>query len=194
MDSIKLILASASPRRRELLAGLGKPFDIIVPVVDETPWPGEAPASFAMRMAHEKAMAVIGYQAAEGPVLIVAADTIVVLNGNILGKPVDAEHARFMLRNLSGNRHTVITGLCVMHCRNDTHTFHGEAVRTQVQFKEVDGEEIDRYVAGGEPMDKAGAYAIQGGAAGMVDHIEGSYTNVIGLPMESLTRLLGHAS
>ena len=190
-NTIRLILASASPRRRELLAGLERPFDVISPQIDETAWVGEAPANFALRMAHEKALAVLQGQSASEPVCVIAADTIVVLEGRILGKPVDAADAVATLHALSGKPHTVITGLCVM--RRDGHglSVKGDAVRTAVSFRVLSEAEIHHYVASGEPMDKAGSYAIQGGAAGMVDHIDGSYSNVVGLPMETLVRLLG---
>ena len=190
-NTIRLILASASPRRRELLAGLERPFDVISPQIDETAWVGEAPANFALRMAHEKALAVLQGQSASEPVCVIAADTIVVLEGRILGKPVDAADAVATLHALSGKPHTVITGLCVMRRDGDGLSVKGDAVRTAVSFRVLSEAEIHHYVASGEPMDKAGSYAIQGGAAGMVDHIDGSYSNVVGLPMETLVRLLG---
>jgi septum formation protein len=185
------ILASASPRRRELLAALEKPFTVISPSIDETAWPGEMPASFAQRMAYEKALAVVSVPPAARPCLVIAADTIVVLGNRILGKPVDDADAAAMLHALSGNIHHVITGLCVwrrLAAKRERIT--GEAVSTKVAFRGLTEAEIHHYVASGEPMDKAGAYAIQGGAAGMVDHIDGSYSNVVGLPMETLMRLL----
>ena len=174
-----------------MLAGIRPCFDVVVPAVEEIAWSGEAPASFALRMAHEKAMAVAGFHSFPGPTIIIAADTIVVLGRRILGKPRDADDARQMLRDLSGREHVVITGVCVMRVDGDRQVFQGEAVRTTVQFRDVGENEISTYVDSGEPMDKAGAYAIQGGAAAMIDHIEGSYTNVIGLPLEALERLLG---
>lgn len=189
MKAIKLILASGSPRRKELLASLCRDFDIVVPAVEELAWSAEPPASFALRMAHEKALAVSGMMASDDKVCIVAADTIVVLDDRILGKPKDGADAVCMLRDLSGREHTVITGLCVMVVKGARHVIHGDAVRTKVKFRDVSDDEIRAYVATGDPMDKAGAYAIQGGAATMVEGIEGSYTNVIGLPMESLSRI-----
>jgi septum formation protein len=190
-NTIRLILASASPRRRELLAGLERAFEVISPQIDESAWAGEAPANFALRMAHEKALAVLRGQSASEPVCIIAADTIVVLDGRILGKPVDTADAVATLHALSGKPHTVITGLCVMKRDGDGVTIKGDAVCTAVSFRALSEAEIHHYVASGEPMDKAGSYAIQGGAAGMVDHIDGSYSNVVGLPMETLVRLLG---
>ena len=168
-----LTLASASPRRRKMLAALGLDFDIVVPEIDETPLPNEKPRAFAERLASEKAHAVD----ADG--IIIAADTIVVQNEMILGKPADADHARDMLRSLSGAEHEVITGVCI---KNSTRTVVF-SVGTRVVFRILNDDEIEDYIATGEPMDKAGAYAIQGGAAHMVRSIDGSYTNVVGLPL-----------
>jgi septum formation protein len=190
MKKVRLILASASPRRRELLAALERPFDVIAPDIDESVLPGEAPASFALRMAHEKAQAVVSGLTGGEPVCIIAADTIVVLYGKILGKPAGIADATATLHALSGQCHVVITGLCVWHRDDLGHTMRGDAVRTSVTFRELTRAEIHHYVASGEPMDKAGSYAIQGGAAGMIDHIDGSYSNVVGLPMETLVKLL----
>ena len=175
-----LILASASPRRRELLATLGLSFSIVVPEIDETPIPGENPRAFAERLAEEKACAVGG----DG--IIIAADTIVVHNNTLLGKPTDEAHAREMLSALSGDRHEVITGVCV---RSSTHTVVF-STRTEVVFRMLDEVEIEAYIATGDPMDKAGAYAIQGGAAHMIEAINGSYTNVVGLPLCELYNAL----
>lgn len=175
-----LILASASPRRRELLATLGVDFRVVVPEIDETPLPHEKPRTFAERMAEEKARAV-----AEAGIII-AADTIVVQNEMILGKPSDAAHAREMLSALSGNTHEVITSVCVKSAVR-TVVF---SVSTEVVFRPLEQAEIDAYVASGCPMDKAGAYAIQGGAAHMVRAINGSYTNVVGLPLCELHETL----
>jgi len=175
-----LILASASPRRHELLATLGLDFSIIVPEIDETAISGERPRTFAERMAKEKAGAV----EAEG--VIIAADTIVVQNDTILGKPTDSSHAHEMLTALSGGHHEVITGVCV---KNDAHAVIF-SVGTQVVFRILEEAEIISYIATGEPMDKAGAYAIQGGAAHMIQSINGSYTNVVGLPLCELYETL----
>lgn len=188
--NLRFILASGSPRRKELLAGLDIAFDVIVPDIDESVRAGEAPPSYALRMAHEKARAVINRIKPGGPVCVIAADTIVVLGDAILGKPRDPADAVRMLHVLSGNVHQVITGLCVLVRDHDGERVQGQAVQTRVVFRHVTEQEIDHYVASGEPMDKAGAYAIQGGAAGMVDHIDGSYSNVVGLPMEALARML----
>lgn len=175
-----LTLASASPRRRELLVLLGREFTVAIPEVDETPLHGEQPRAFAERLAAGKAQAV----SREGTVI--AADTIVAQNQTILGKPADAAHAREMLRSLSGSSHEVITGVCI---RNATRA-KVFSVETRVVFRVLADSEIENYIATGEPMDKAGAYAIQGGAAHMVRTIEGSYTNVVGLPLCELHEAL----
>lgn len=177
-----LILASASPRRRELLGTLGLDFSIVVPDVDETPKVDESPMVFAERLATEKTAAV----SSEPNSIIVGADTIVVFEGAILGKPVDPEHAFEMLAKLSGNRHEVITAVCI-RCDERTQVF---SVSTEVVFRAVTDQEIESYIATGCPMDKAGAYAIQGGAAHMVRAIHGSYTNVVGLPLSELHEAL----
>ena len=175
-----LILASASPRRRELLATLGIDFVVRIPEVDESLNPGEAPRSFAERLAREKAAAV----ACNG--VVIAADTIVVHAGKILGKPSEMSEARGMLTTLSGQAHEVITGVCVAGATR-VEVF---SVVTKVKFRQLTDLEIAAYVATGEPMDKAGSYAIQGGAASMIRTIEGSYTNVVGLPLCELYEVL----
>lgn len=156
-----------------MLASLGYDFTVAAPAIDETPLPDEKPRAHVERLAAAKARAV----AADG--LVVAADTIVVLGERILGKPTDAAHARDMLRALSGCTHQVVTGVCVKDAGRSV-VF---SVATEVVFRALEPGEIDGYVATGEPMDKAGAYAIQGGAAHMVRAIHGSYTNVVGLPL-----------
>jgi len=173
-----LILASASPRRRELLASLGVDFSIQIPDVDETPKPNETPRIFAERLAEEKATAIH----APSDTLLIAADTIVVLGNTILGKPANEAQAFEMLSNLSGNSHEVITGVCLRQDKRST-VF---SVVTEVAFRPLDPREIRTYIATGDPMDKAGSYAIQGGAAHMVRAINGSYTNVVGLPLSEL--------
>ena len=188
MEQPPLILASASPRRRELLARLGLPFSVEVAGIDERPWPGEKPASYALRNAAEKAREV--WLRRGGRARVLAADTIVVQDDQILEKPADAEHAAAMLRRLSGRAHEVITGVCLVRAEGADLRERGDAVRTAVRFRVVREEEIALYVATGEPMDKAGAYAIQGGAAGFVDGYVGSYSNVVGLPLQTVERWL----
>lgn len=177
-----LVLASASPRRRELLASLGMEFTIQIPEINETPNPGEPPRLFAERLAAEKAAAI----PATPTTVLIAADTIVVLGGCILGKPSDEAHAFEMLSTLSGQTHEVVTGVCVKRGER-TEVF---SVATEVVFRTLEPAEIEAYIASGCPMDKAGAYAIQGGAAHMVRAINGSYTNVVGLPLCELHEML----
>jgi len=177
-----LVLASASPRRRELLASLGLEFDVRVPAIEEIAKKGETPRTFSERLAAEKAAAV----PVESGTTVIAADTIVVQDGRILGKPSDAAHATEMLSRLAGKSHEVITGVCV--ARNAVSRVF--SVSTEVVFRDLTKEEITDYVSSGCPMDKAGAYAIQGGAAHMVRAINGSYTNVVGLPLCELHEAL----
>ncbi|BEH09512.1 MULTISPECIES: Maf family nucleotide pyrophosphatase [Geobacter] len=178
MEKGRIILASASPRRLELLASAGVEFDVCASDIPEEPIPGEAPADFATRLARDKAVATAART--EGR-WFVGADTIVVCDGEIMGKPVDEADAVRMLRKLSGVSHEVITGYAVYDRERDG--LLCKAVVTRVVFKPLRDEEISAYVATGCPMDKAGAYAIQGGAAYMVERIDGSYTNVVGLPL-----------
>lgn len=172
---MKLILASGSPRRQEMIAGLDIDYEIKVPNVDESVRPGESPLVYAERVSADKARAV---SVKQGEVVL-AADTIVVFGEQILGKPTDAANARDMLKMLSGRTHEVITGFCL---RSPDITIV-QTVSTEVQFAPLSESEIEQYVLTGEPMDKAGSYAIQGGAAYMVRRIDGSYSNVVGLPL-----------
>lgn len=171
-----LILASASPRRQHLLQEAGIAHRVVVPSVDERLLPEEAPADAAARLAKEKAAEVAGRHPAAS---VLAADTIVVLEGEILGKPTSPTHARALLEALSGRAHEVITGVALVGPWGEE-VF---AVTTEVEFRPLRREEIAAYVASCEPMDKAGAYGIQGKAAGFVRAIRGSYTNVVGLPL-----------
>lgn len=178
-----VILASSSPRRRELLKGMGVDFTVISPEVDERA-EGE-PGQVALLLAQRKARAVCALHPSE---LVVAADTLVSVDGQALGKPRDAGEARRMLHLLSGRAHDVFTGVCLA-CR--LHQYEeARAVRTVVRFRALSEEEIFRYVQSGDPMDKAGAYGIQSGAAGFVESITGSYENVIGLPVQALDEML----
>lgn len=182
-QDFRLILASGSPRRRELLARMGYQFEIIVPNVDENV-SGHARDVVAV-LSRRKAEAVAQ---GESSGIIIASDTLVSLNGQALGKPRDAADAHRMLRLLSGNTHEVFTGVTVIDAADGQSMT--KAVRTGVIFRELSEEEIERYVATGEPMDKAGAYAIQGGAHGFVDGFEGSYENVIGFPVDEIREML----
>ncbi len=191
-----IILASESPRRRELLTQLGVPFRIVPPCHDERRQPGEAPADYARRNARAKARSVLARVAAgtrrpARRVIILGADTIVVRRGRVLEKPRDAAHAWAMLRALSGRRHQVITGLCFLATRPPAAPVARTlVVRTDVLFRALRPDEINAYVDTGEPLDKAGAYAIQGGAGHMVREIHGSYTNVVGLPLAEVAEVL----
>ncbi len=184
--SAVLLLASRSPRRAELLRTLGVAFAVIDVEIDETPWPGEAPVAYVRRLARMKAEA--GHAAAASrtaPVL--AADTTVVLDGAILGKPRDADDAQAMLQRLAGHRHEVLTGVALI---DRVGAIDDVVVTTRVVFRALDARAIDAYVASGEPADKAGAYGIQGLGGALVERLDGSYSNVVGLPLaETLTLL-----
>jgi septum formation protein len=179
---VELILASASPRRRELLAGLGLRFTVRAAGVDETPRPGEAPAAYVLRLAREKAAAVAG----PNPELVLAADTSVVVDGEILGKPEDEEDTRRMLRRLSGREHEVLTGVALLES-GGSEAFHVEI--SCVRMAALSEDEIAWYAATGEPRDKAGAYAVQGLGALFVETVRGNYSNVVGLPIPAVYRL-----
>lgn len=186
-----LILASGSPRRRELLEGQGLSFEILAPDLPERREPGEAPDVFARRLAEVKALAIWEQHPDR---LVLAADTVVALGGTVLGKPADRADAIDMLRSLSGLTHEVITGVCLRPGSDagGTHPPRGESftVRTAVRFRTLSPRDIETYVDTGEPMDKAGAYAIQGRGGGFVEAIFGSYSNVVGLPLaETLAAL-----
>jgi septum formation protein len=178
-----LILASASPRRRELLTQAGIPFTVQPADIDETHRPGESPIAFTQRLAREKAEAVF---ATHPTATVLGADTIVVCDQQILGKPADKKDATRMLRLLSGRDHQVITGIALVS-QSGTQT---RAVSTTVTMKPISEEEIAAYIATGEPMDKAGAYAIQSGAAAFIPQIDGDYTNVVGLPVKLVQQML----
>lgn len=178
MEKGRIVLASASPRRLELLASAGVEFEVFASDIPEEPTPGEAPADFSLRLARDKAVAAAAR--VEGRWFI-GADTIVVCDGEIMGKPADGADAVRMLKKLSGVPHEVITAYAIYDKARDG--LLCRPVVTKVFFKGLRDEEIAAYVATGCPMDKAGAYAIQGGAAYMVERIDGSYTNVVGLPL-----------
>jgi septum formation protein len=176
-----LVLASASPRRQELLRNAGIPFIMQPADIDETPLSGELPRAYAERLAQEKALTVAHLRPTD---TVLGADTIVVVDDAILGKPRDADDAARMLRMLSGRIHEVITGVCMV----EPVTGHDAQVKTaseitRVTFARISEEEILAYVASGEPMDKAGAYAIQGMASRWIPRVEGDYSNVVGLPV-----------
>lgn len=181
----RLVLASRSPRRKALLERLGLAIEIAPAEVDESTRPGEPPRWHVRRLASEKARKVAKAISGEGPAFVIGADTEVVVEGEVLGKPADPADARRMLRLLSGRRHEVITGYAILPVPRHPAKARGVTgvVSTQVEFKKLDDEEIDAYLATGEPMHKAGAYAIQGVGAFLVRRIRGSHSNVIGLPV-----------
>jgi septum formation protein len=181
---MRLLLASASPRRAELLRAAGFAFDVQPAGADETVHPGELPEPYARRVAQAKARAVAS---AAGPRIVLAADTIVVAGGEVLGKPVDAGDAARMLRRLAGRRHEVLTAV-VLLAPGRMPLIHVET--TAVEFLPLSEAEIAWYVATGEPADKAGAYGIQGLASRFVSRIEGSYSNVVGLPIARVYSML----
>ena len=188
VSSNRIYLASRSPRRRELLHQIGVGFELVIPDVNEAPLPGEAPADYVTRLSRIKAevcwMRVIERKLPRLPVL--AADTAVVLGRRVLGKPRDRGEAREMLRLLSGRKHRVLTAVAVAF--DDRLALRLSA--TTVRFRPLAEREIQHYVATGEPMDKAGAYAIQGRAAVFVASISGSYSGVMGLPLFETAELL----
>jgi septum formation protein len=190
----KLILASASPRRRELLAQAGYRFEVQPSSVPESRRPGEDAIRFATRLAREKAEEVFARrQAAAGmadTAMVLGADTVVVCDGEVLGKPFDAADAERMLLLLSGRTHHVVTGVAVVWGPSAPPAVEIAAELTQVTVQTLSPEEVSRYVASGEPMDKAGAYAIQGYAGRWIPRISGCYFNVVGLPLALVASLL----
>jgi septum formation protein len=197
-----IVLASASPRRQELLRHADIPFTVQPADIDETPLAGEAPRECATRLAREKALAVSRIRPQD---TVLAADTIVVVTEAILGKPVDIEDAVRMLRLLSGGVHHVITGVCMVRTgvigssspqgpyeilRTENRELRTASETTLVTMSDLSDSEIRQYAASGEPMDKAGAYAIQGMASRWIPRIEGDYSNVVGLPVALVYRML----
>jgi len=188
----RVVLASASPRRREILGTLGLPFRVEIAAIDESVRPGEAAHAYVERVARDKARAVAA-RSGESE-LVLAADTSVIVDELILGKPTDDDDARRMLRTLSGRAHDVLTAIAIEGPALDgARRLVSRVVRTEVVFRAIDDGIIDRYVASGEPRDKAGAYAIQGLGMGLVREIRGSYTNVVGLPALETLELLEEA-
>ena len=192
-----LVLASASPRRRDLLAQAGLQFTVDSADVPEVPAEGEDAATYVLRLAEAKAQAVWARQPAsakdaveEGdPLIVLGADTCVLCQGEILGKPVDAADARRMLELLMGRTHQVLTGLCALTAKES----FADVEITQVTFNVIEEAEMVRYLTSPEPMDKAGAYGIQGYAARWIPRIEGDYFNVVGLPIARTVALIAEA-
>jgi len=185
-NTMKLILASASPRRAEILRSAGLPFSVLSSAVDETPVPAESPQDLVRRLALAKAELVTAR--ALGPAIVIAADTVVVLEGAILGKPRTSEDARQMLEKLSGRTHSVMTGVTLIRLPDVERREFIET--TQVHFASISNEEIVKYLSSGEPFDKAGAYAIQGLGGRFIPRIDGCYFNVVGLPLSRLCKEL----
>jgi nucleoside triphosphate pyrophosphatase len=186
-----IVLASRSVRRRELLTLVGAHFECFPVDVDESPLPLERAEAHVLRLAEAKARAALeqGGAASHGePVVLLGADTVVSIDREILGKPAGAENAARMLRRLSGRVHEVWTGISLVHAADGRAVT--QAVRSIVKFAPLEPSEIDRYVATGEPLDKAGGYAVQGHGALYVEAIEGSYSNVVGLPLSHLKHAL----
>jgi septum formation protein len=184
--AMRLILASGSPRRQEILRNAGFEFEVRPSSVNEDPLPGESPEAMVTRLAQEKALQVAGAVPAGSVVL--GADTTVFVDGEILAKPLDTADAVRMLRRLSGRVHTVLTGVCIVEA--PVRAAASGCERTEVRFRELSDADIRDYVASGEPFDKAGAYAIQGRASRFVTQIDGCYFNVVGLPVALVDRLL----
>jgi septum formation protein len=187
---MRLVLASASPRRRELLTGAGFEFDVLVTDVDESSHPGENPEEYVRRIARQKSRrgldVLIERGVATVDTVVLGADTAVVVDGEVLGKPESDEHARRMLARLSGRAHSVLTALSLRSLKLDIDACEA----TEVWFSKIGPAEVAWYVASGEGRDKAGGYAIQGFASRFIPRIHGSYSNVVGLPVEAFCRLL----
>ncbi len=183
-DSIKMILASGSPRRRQLLAGAGIEFDVIESMVPEQHIAGEPARDYALRMARDKAIAV---SSRFRDAIVIGADTIVVCETQILEKPADAADARRMLAMLSARTHTVVTAFSLAR---DGKILESSPVESNVTFRKLSDAEIEDYIATDEPFDKAGAYGIQGVGGGFISHVEGSRDNVMGLPTERVLAAL----
>ena len=183
-----LYLASGSPRRRELLTQIGVPFSAISADIDETPLPQESPAAYVERLARGKAAAGRDVVRSDAPFCVLGADTAVVLDGKILGKPVDEADACAMLKMLSGCEHEVLTAIAVL----EGERCESRVVRSVVRFRPISSDEATAYWASGEPRDKAGGYGIQGLGAVFVAGLNGSYSAVVGLPLCETAELLGH--
>lgn len=183
-----IYLASASPRRRELLRQLGLDFEVIPSNLDEVPRPGERPQDYVARVARDKAHHVARRRREQGKTLhpVLGADTEVVLDGEILGKPRDRKHGLDLLRKLSGRTHEVLSGVCVLHSGRE----HTVLNVSRVTFRPLTDAEIAAYWDSGESAGKAGAYAIQGRAAAFIERLEGSYSGVMGLPLYELAGIL----
>jgi septum formation protein len=184
VSTSKIVLASRSPRRRELLSDLGFEFEVHVPELNEDPLAGESAIEHILRLSLAKAMLIAGYRRAD---LVIGADTIVVLDNKILGKPSSPEHAVKMLKLLSGKPHTVYTGLSLVIL--DENIIRSDYDATRVIFNDLEPAAIIKYVESGEPLDKAGSYGIQGMGSFLVNHYEGEFDTVIGFPTKLFKRM-----
>jgi nucleoside triphosphate pyrophosphatase len=185
---VRFILASASPRRRELLMSINLDFEVVPSHIPEVRGEGESPEEYVARLSREKAAAIAEKFPADW---IIAADTTVLLGDQLLEKPEDAEHAARMLATIAGKTHTVYTGVTLLNLAQNWRDTR--VAESEVRMLPLDAREIDWYVATGEPLDKAGAYAVQGTGAMFIDSIHGSYTNVVGLPLATLFGMLRKA-
>ncbi len=193
LEPYQLILASSSPRRRELLGHLGLPFSVIVPDIEEKRKPEESIRAYVQRNARDKAIAVLQQHQSQKPSLVIGSDTVGLLHDTLLEKPADADDARKMLSLMSGQTHEVLTAIALARMSSEGPQVWQQLVVTKVKFKVLNKREIDYYVSTGEPLDKAGSYGIQGIGGFMVEGIEGSYSNVVGLPLVELIALLSSA-
>lgn len=183
----RIILASSSPRRKELLEQVGLKFEIFSPDIDESVHVGESADHYVQRLAQQKAQAIL----AQFPdAIVIAADTSLVLDHKIIGKPESKQHAFEIWTALSDRQHDVLSGVCVLSSQCDPNTIQSMVVRTKVYFQKLSQLDMEQYWATGEPIGKAGAYAIQGYAAQFIPRIEGSYSNVVGLPLYETLQLL----
>lgn len=183
----RIILASSSPRRKELLEQVGLKFEIFIPDIDESVCIGESADHYVQRLAEQKAQAIL----AQFPdAIVIAADTSLVLDHKIIGKPESKQHAFEIWTALSDRQHDVLSGVCVLSSECDPNTIQSMVVRTKVYFQKLSQLDMEQYWATGEPIGKAGAYAIQGYAAQFIPRIEGSYSNVVGLPLYETLQLL----
>ena len=182
---MQLILASTSPRRRELLALLGIPFEIVAPIFEEQPQPGLAPILQVERFAREKARSIAVIRPAD---LVLGSDTVIELDGQMLGKPVDMVDARTMLTSLAGRSHVVHTAVAI--CCQVTQCEQAEVVTATVQMKPYQSSDIEAYLATQEPLGKAGAYSIQGAGGALIDRISGDFLGIVGLPLRTVATLL----
>lgn len=185
---MKILLASTSPRRHELLKIIAKDFEVASPHFDEDAVKAKSPKKLVETLSSGKAKAV--FEKAVGDWCVIGADTIVVLGNEVLGKPKDEDDAKNMLSKLSGTKHDILTGVCVLIRRGEVETKISFVEKTTVKMANLSNEEISKYVATGEPMDKAGGYAIQGLGGKFLEKVSGNYHNIVGLPVSTLYRVL----